>query len=181
MRIIVSVIFCVFFGACVHAQGLRSFDYYFSHAAVSADAKEYYAGLFDINASGKTYSILDSAFTGNNDTRPFYIYLVCRMLPEAEPELLKEINIVCRYLTEHHPSDVASVLFAGKNYVDDKYKGLWVHRVGVEIRVTCNNDLLTCFKDSRNRALQNFKEGSKNRLEALYNLIRRDMNLFQQH
>lgn len=181
MQKIIVVIFCLVTSVCVHAQGLRSFDYYFSHSGVSTDAKEYHARLFDVNASGKTYSILDSAFTENNDTRPFYIYLVCRMLGEAEPELLKEINIVCRYLTEHHPGDVTSVLFAGKNYVDDKYKGMWAHRVGVEMRVTCNNDLLSCLKSSRSMALQNFNGENKNRLEALYNFIRRDLNLFQQH
>lgn len=175
---IILLLSCI--NVCAFAQGLRSFDYYFGHPSVSQGAKEYYANMFDVNASNKTYSILDSAFTENNDTRHFYIYLICKMLPEASPQLLKEINVVCKYLIENHPGDVTDVLFAGKSYVSDRYKILWAHRVAVELRVTCNAELLSCFKESRNNALQHFHGSEKPRLEALYNLVRRDMNLFQQ-
>lgn len=174
---LMMVCFCV----SVNAQKLQNFDYYFAHPDVSQDAKEYYANMFDLNSSNKTYSILDSAFTDNNDTRPFYVYLICKMLPEASPELLKEINIVCRFLTEERPGDVTAVLFAGSNFVKQQYRHLWAHRLGVEIRVTCGEDLMQCFKKSRTTALEHFNADNKSRLEAVYNMTRKELNLFQQH
>lgn len=177
-----ALFFIVFFssGLLVQAQGLQSFNYYLSHPQVSQDAKDYYAGQFNINTSERVYSVLDSAFTQNSITRPFYIYLISKMIPEAENSLLAEINIICKYLTEKHPADLVSVLFADKQ-VDDKYKSLWAARLSIEIRIACNYDLLSCFKESRNTALENFHSTGKNRLEILYNMVRKDMNLFQQH
>lgn len=162
------------------SQGLQNFDYYYAHPAVSQDAKEYYARLFNINSSNKTYSIMDSVYTNNDDTRPFYVYLVCRMLKEAEGGLLTELNIVCRQIAELYPSTLIPVLYAGKNYVDEDIKDLWASRMSVEVRITCNNDLMSCFKKSRRLALQNCESRYKGKLEILYNTVRKDLNLFQQ-
>lgn len=176
------IILTFFFSTtCAEAQGLQSFDYYIAHPGISQEAKDYYYGRFNINTSEQTSTILDSVFTRNEDTRPFYIYLVGKMLPEAESSLLKEINIVCRYVAEQHPADLVGVLFADEGMVPARYKNLWADRVAVELRVTCDYELMDCFKNSRITALNHYTGTGKNKLEILYNLIRRDMNLFQQH
>lgn len=171
--------FC-FCGFCGFSQGLQNFDFYYAHPAVSQDAKEYYARLFNINTNNKAYSIMDSAYTNNDETRPFYVYLVCRMLKEAEGDLLTELNIICRQIAELYPSTLIPVIFAGENYVDEDIKDLWANRMAVEVRVTCNNDLMFCFKKSRRLALQNCDSRYKGKLEILYNTVRKDLNLFQQ-
>ncbi len=169
--------FCSF---CGFSQGFKNFDYYYAHAQVSMEAKEYYARLFDINSSNKAYSILDSTFTTNDETRPFYIYLAGRMLTEAKGDLLVELNIICRHIAESYPSSLIPVLYAGRNYISDNVKFLWAARMATEIRVTCDNDLMACFKKSRSNALRHCDAQYKNRLEVLYNTVRKDLNLFQQ-
>lgn len=161
-------------------QQFREPDYYYASPQVSQDAKDCYAKLFDINNSPKTYSILDSAFTKNDDTRPFYIYLICSMLESANGDLREQMNIICRHLLEQKPNAVTAVLFSKQSIVTDKMKENWAHRVGVEIRITCDDDLMNCFKKSRTRALSHCDIRHKAELENMYNYIRKDMNLFQQ-
>lgn len=177
-----ALLFILFSTVCpfLYAQELKNFDFYYSHPQVSLEAKEYYAGLYSVNSSDKAYNVMDSAFTQNDETRPFYIYLVCRMLGEADENMMSEISIICHYVAEIHPTTLMAVLHAGPNFVPDKYKEIWANRISTEIRVTCEKDLMECYKISRTTALQACAEHQKQRLEVLYNMVRKDLNLFPQ-
>lgn len=164
----------------LYAQELKNFDFYYSHPNVSQDAKEYYAGLYSVNTNEKAYNVMDSAFTQNDETRPFYIYLVCRMLEEADVNMMAEISIICRYVVEMHPTTLMAVLYAGPNYVSEKSKDIWAGRISTELRVTCDKELMDCYKLSRTSALQACDDAQKQKLEMLYNMVRRDLNLFPQ-
>lgn len=177
-RVFMVLIF-VFGGYCATAQYLQQPERYLSHPEVSQDARDYYSRVISITDS-RVYSILDSIFTDNDSTRPFYTYLVCRMLTEADEKLLIELNIVCRYMTEYYPSTLLSVLFAQNSSITDKHRELWAHRIAVELRITCANDLMNCFKTSRMSALEHCALIYKSKLELMYNLVRKDLNLFQQ-
>ena len=146
-----ALLFILFSTVCpfLYAQELKNFDFYYSHPQVSQEAKEYYAGLYSVNNSEKAYTVMDSAFTQNDETRPFYIYLVCRMLGEADENMMSEISIICHYVAEIHPTTLMAVLHAGPNFVPDKYKEIWANRISTEIRVTCERDLMECYKLSR--------------------------------
>lgn len=174
------VILCCTCSSFLFAQELKNFDFYYSHPQVSQEAKEYYAGLFSVNNSEKAYSVMDSVFTQNDETRPFYIYLVCKMLGEADENMLAELSIICRYVVELQPSALVTVLYAGRNFVEDKYKDIWAKRISTELRVTCDKELMDCFKQSRTIAIQACAEEHKPRLEVLYNMVRKDLNLLQQ-
>lgn len=153
-------------------------DFFLQHTDVSQAAKDIYIeGLNSTNAD-KAYSVMDSVFTDNEATRPFYILVVSRMLSEADIAMKSELNIVCRYVTEYYPSALVSVLFGAKNQTNDELQEQWANSVAVEIRVNCHGDLLGCFKQSRNAALEHCPDVDKQRLELLYNMVRRDMNLF---
>lgn len=164
----------------LYAQELKNFDFYYSHPNVSQDAKEYYAGLYSVNTSDKAYNVMDSAFTQNDETRPFYAYLVCRMLDEADVNMTAEISIICRYVAEMYPATLMAVLYAGPNFVSEKSRDVWAGRVATELRVTCDKELMDCYKQSRTTALQACTEEQKQRLEQFYNMVRRDLNLFPQ-
>ncbi len=179
LKALLTILFCIS-SPFLYAQELKNFDFYYSHPQVSQEAKEYYAGMYSVNSSEKAYNVMDSAFTQNDETRPFYIYLVCKMLGEADDKMLSDLSIICRYVAEIHPTTLMAVLYAGRNYVEDKYKTIWAKRISTEIRVACDQDLMDCFKLSRTTAIQACTETQKQRLEVLYNMVRKDLNLFQQ-
>lgn len=161
----------------VSAQELKDFNFYYAHPKVSADAKDAYARLFDINASERSYSIIDSAFTKNDETRLFYIYLIAQMLPQAEGDLRATLNIITRNLMERYPASVLAVLFVSNDRNIVQLREQWAHRMGVEIRITCESAPVNCFKKSRTTALANCNTQKKQQLEILYNMVRNDMNI----
>lgn len=176
-RIIFVLIFCVC-GFCGYAQGLQPPQFYLSRADVSRDAKDYYTeGLSKANIH-KAYSILDSIFTDNDITRPFYILMACHMLSQAEGELLEELKIISRFTAELQPGTLGDVLFSGEKAYGG-YKFQWAKAMASEIRTSCASDLMACFRKSRSEALQHCDEADKMNLETLYNMVRKNLNLFQ--
>lgn len=170
---------CLAFGQAA-GQGVREPQYYLSHAEVSPAAKEYYSRKWELNSNKSAFGILDSAFTNNDTTRPFYVYLVGRMANEAQGDLLVEVNIACKYTAELFPATLADVLFSNSPLGNSGMRDAWVKRMAVEIRVTCTDELMDCFKKSRALSLQNSTPASKSKMELLYNMVRRELNLFQQ-
>lgn len=161
------------------AQPFKYVSYYLQHPQVSQDAIDFYTGDLKVSDPDRVMGIVDSLFTKNDDTRPFYILLTSRMLGQAKGDLRKMLNISCRHFAEQNPAALANFLFTKHYMVPNGYKQLWAYRIAVDIRLICSGDLFDCFKASRNLALSHCDEDSKPKLESLYNYIRRELNLFQ--
>lgn len=166
-------------GYYTQAQQLQQPAFYLSHPQVSQDAKDYYAKGMSAGVA-KVSSVLDSVFTANDTTRPFYVQLICRMLGEADTPLLEELNIVCKYVTEHFPGTVSGTLFSPELPNQSRSKELWVQRIATEIRISCPGDLMECFKEARMAALNNCDAEEKMKLETVFQMVRKNLNLFKQ-
>lgn len=178
-KVVIGImLFCSSF-SYADAQQLQPPSFYLSHPAVSPEARQYFESGMGTNDHADAYSILDSVFTTNDVTRPFYVLLVANMLEHARGELLIELSVVCKYLTELHPATVTEVLFSAQNPDAERHKDLWAERMSVETRISCSGELLSCFKQSRIDALDNCVASRKMKLEVLYNKVRKDLNLFQ--
>ncbi len=176
-RVTFVLIFCVC-GFCGYAQELQPPQFYLSRADVSRDAKDYYTEGLNKTNLHKAYSVLDSVFTDNDVTRPFYILMACHMLSQAEGELLEELKIISRFTAELQPGSLGQVLFSREKAYSG-YKFQWAKAMASEIRTSCTSDLMACFRKSRSEALQHCNAGDKMHLETLYNMVRKDLNLFQ--
>lgn len=174
-----KIIFVLIMSICGWSAAAQTPDFFLQRPDVSQAAKDLYTEGLNSGNTDKAYSVMDSVFTDNEATRPFYILLVSRMLPKADGDMMLELNIICRYLAEIYPSSVVSVLFGIEYQTGDAEQEQWAHRMAVEIRITCGGDLMDCFKQSRYTALEHCAAEDKQRLEVLYNMVRRDMNLFQ--
>lgn len=163
---------------CGYAQELQPPQFYLSRADVSRDAKDYYIEGLNKTNLHKAYSVLDSVFTDNDVTRPFYILMACHMLSQAEGELLEELKIISRFTAELQPGSLGQVLFSREKAYSG-YKFQWAKAMASEIRTSCTSDLMACFRKSRSEALQHCNAGDKMHLETLYNMVRKDLNLFQ--
>lgn len=160
----------------LNAQEFQPIGDYLNSTDISQEAKDFYTHDLDVNTSDEVYSIIDSLFTENEDARTFYVFLACQMLADANPDLQKKIGIVCGYLLEQHPMNVTAALFTDRQ--DDDCKMIWVQIAAGEIKKNCKEGLMDCFKYSRTTALQNCNANHKERLETMYNLIRRELGLF---
>ena len=172
----VLLLFCAI---CASAQTLKPLKSYLEDPAVSADAKDYYLGKFDLKAEDRAFTIADSMFTKNDATRPFYIYLTTKMITQAEGALRAELNVLSRHFLEQYPDGLLDFLYSKNNAVRSSFQNIWAHRVAVEVRITCDKDLYDCFNNSRKRALKNSREENHQRIEIFYNYLRKELNLFR--
>ncbi|MEZ5017208.1 MAG: hypothetical protein R2800_09160 [Flavipsychrobacter sp.] len=177
---LVKIFVLLMFSIASQAQELKPISFYLQHSGVSEDAIEFYTGRLTTKNIDKALETADSMFTDNNETRPFYILLTTRMLKTARGDLSKQLTVVCRHFAEQHPSDLAAFLYQKNHLVSSRFSDYWAYRIAVDIRVICDGDLMTCFKQSRNIALSNCVDKYKPKMEVLYNLVRRNLNLFQQ-
>ncbi len=161
------------------SQPFKYVSYYLQHQQVSQDAIDFYTGDLTVSEPDRAISIVDSLFTKNDDTRPFYILLTSRMLSQAKGDLRRQLNISCRHFAEQNPGALAQFLFTKHYMVLKSYRQQWAYRIAVDIRLICSGDIFDCFKASRNIAISNCEEDNKQKMEVLYNYIRKELNLFQ--
>lgn len=161
---------------CAGAQELKDITYYLKHSSVSKVAKDYYLGNLKPGDDDTTYSIADSMSTTNSDTRPFYIYLVSRMLVYNEHRAVSEgLGIICKHYVQNEPNRLISFLYCDNPLVLPEFRNTWAKALSHEISLSCEQDLMQCLKASRALALERCDEDNKQRLEVLFNMARTDL------
>ncbi|MBN9485298.1 MAG: hypothetical protein BGO70_02455 [Bacteroidetes bacterium 43-93] len=168
-RLIVICILCLSV-AVVDAQALKPTAYYMGLPTVSQAAKDYHAGTVPAGDNDRTYSIADSMSTLNNDTRPFYIFLVSKMLLTANRQLSIGLGRTCRDFLQRNPDAVVGLLFSTS--VKPAYKYQWARVIALDIMTACPGDKMKCMKTSRLLALQHCREQNEEGLETIYSAVR---------
>lgn len=168
-RLLIICILCLSL-AVVHAQALKPTVYYMGLSTVSQAAKDYHAGTVPAGDNDLTYSIADSMSTLNNDTRPFYIFLVSKMLLTANRQLSIGLGRTCRDFLQRNPDAVVGLLFSAS--VKPVYKYQWARVIALDIMTACPGDKMKCMKTSRLQALQHCREQNEEGLEAIYSAVR---------
>lgn len=174
-RFVLVLLFC---SICYSAgaQELKDINYYLKHRDVSKAAKDYYTGNHVPGDDDVTYSIADSMGTLNEDTRPFYLYLVSKMLVYSGHRAVTEgLGIICKHYIQNQPNALITFLYSNSTLVLPEYRNAWARAIAHEITMSCDNDLMQCLKVSRALALERCDEDNKQRLEVIYNLARTEL------
>lgn len=174
LHLIVFLIMCT----ASAAQELKQTAYYMQLPNVSQTAKDFHGGKVQLNDS-IAYAIFDSMYTENDDTRPFYMYLVSKMLLNHSSRLPSNMSFICTHYIQNNSDALMSLLFC--KGVKPDYRYAWAGIVAKDIRKGCDGDLLPCFKTSRTLALERCSDENKQRLEAIYVFIRADLQLNNRH
>lgn len=159
-----------------HAQELKPTVYYMGLPHVSKAAKDIHAGVVKPADDDLMASIMDSMNTENNDTRPFYIFLVSKTLYLTKDKGLKQsLGNACRRYIQNRPDDVVLLLFS--KTVKPVYKDAWAKAIAEDIDANCETTLKECFRQSRLLALEMCHTDNKDKLEIIYNQIRANLQL----
>lgn len=174
----------LFFTACIsaswaicQAQDLKQTTYYMGLPNVSKAAKDIHSGVVRPTDDAVMASIADSMFTENEDTRPFYIFLVSKTLYNTQNKSLKlMLGAACRRCLQNYPNGALELLFSKS--VKPVYKEAWAAAIANDIDGNCEGaSLKDCYKQSRMLALEVCKTDNKDKLEIVYNLIRTRLNI----
>ncbi|OSZ82033.1 hypothetical protein CAP35_01820 [Chitinophagaceae bacterium IBVUCB1] len=175
MRKLLSIIVCLMAFAA-HAQELKPTVYYMGLPNVSKAAKDIHVGTVKPADDDIMSSIMDSMSTENDDTRPFYIFLVSKTLfLTKDKELKQSLGNACRRYIQNRPDDVVLLLFS--KTVKPVYKEAWAKAIADDIDANCETTLKECFRQSRLLALEMCNTDNKDKLEIIYNQIRAHLQL----
>ncbi len=70
-------------------------SFYLNNKSIDGNAKLFYKGKFAISDDDKTFAICDSITTNNALTRPFYLYVFCRILELSDGAVSEVIGGNC--------------------------------------------------------------------------------------
>jgi hypothetical protein len=155
----------------VYGQSPVDIVFYLNNKQVSKTAKDFYHGKFKASDDAKTLSILDSVNTNNNLTRPFYIYLVSKMLDKSDGALAEALSNSCKEFVELNPDQAIEFLYSHNKIVDKKFIDAWASQIASEFMTNCEKKEKQCIEKSLRQALTTCKVGNKKSLTGFYKKI----------
>lgn len=172
-RAIYLSLIAIFLSKASNCQPLQRIPFYLSDPSISKNAKSFYQGKFKASDDERTFSIIDSLKTSNNNTRPFYIFLVSKILPNADGALSEGLGLACKEFVEWNPNFLMSFL-SGKN-IDSAFIEDWAEEVAGEFQIECEGNEYRCIGSSFKIAANNCLLGNRRQLSSFYELIRRSI------
>ena len=148
-------------------------NHYLQMAGVSKNAKLYYQGKLRPSDDEKTFSIFDSLNTKNNVTRPFYMYLVSRILLKADGALSEYAGVVCKKFLESKPDYLIEFLGSKNKLSDKNYTDDWASQIMGEFMISCEGKEKLCMKKSLQHTLKKCKASNLILLTAFYKKMER--------
>lgn len=107
------------------AQHMGAIDNYLNNSLVSENAKNFYNEGLTLADKSQATDILDSMYTTNATTRPFYLYLACRMTENTDRKTAKYIGRRVAAYTRCCPDNVMAFLTTGTKEVPASYTDRW--------------------------------------------------------
>jgi hypothetical protein len=163
----------VFLSKASICQPLQKTSIYLNDALVSKNAKNFYQRKFKASDDERTESIIDSLKTSNSKTRPFYIFLVSKMLTKADGALAELLGLECKEFAEQNPDALISFLYS-KN-IDSAYFEDWTGAIAGEFQIECEGSEYHCVDSSFKIAANNCLPDNMKKLSSFYKLIRRSI------
>ena len=155
----------------IYGQTITDISVYLNDKQISKSAKDFYKGKFKASDDSNTLSILDSFYTKNNHTRPFYFYLVSMMLKKTDGSLSEALSNSCEEYLERHPDNIIDFLYSTNKLVDEKLKDNWAKIIAAEFMIICEGSEKICIKKSLEKGLLKSRNENRAKLTLFYQRI----------
>ncbi|MFT3912110.1 MAG: hypothetical protein QM737_21975 [Ferruginibacter sp.] len=171
-----KLIVILFFGLLLQsedlpAQTLRDLSFYINSKEVSKTSIDFYNGKFKASEDKKTSSIFDSLQTSNDRTRPFYIYLVSKIIHKADGALSEVAGLNCKEFVEKNPDYLIEFLASSNTKADKKFFDHWANIISSEFMIDCEGNVKTCIKASFQKTKPKAKKANQVKLQQFYTAI----------
>ena len=169
MKAYFIILLCLTFK--LYGQSPIGIKFYLDNSQVSKIAKDFYFGKFRPKDDTKTFSIIDSLTTKNNKTRPFYIFLVSKIIPKSDGALSESLGTSCKNFIELYPDFLIDFLFSESKIIDKTFIDNWAHQIAEEFMIECEGKQKQCINKSLTQALTKSKLTNNKKLKAFYHKI----------
>ncbi|PZF73288.1 hypothetical protein [Taibaiella soli] len=155
----------------VKAQRLQEVSFYLGSQGVSTIAKDYYHNLFVAGDDHKSISIVDSMWTSNCNTRPFYLLLISNMLVNADGALGDTLGVYCKRFIETRPDDIIDFLYCGNPAVNRDFIQHWAYQIAGEIMADRGENPVASREKLLSVALEKCKPENRSKLEFFFSRV----------
>lgn len=156
-----------------HGQSPLDMKFYLENKQISKSAKDYYNGKFKAIDNAKTFSIIDSLKTKNNLTRPFYIFLVSKIIGKADGALSESLGVSCKVFLESQPDFLIDFLYSTNPIIKKNFLDNWADQIAGEFMIDCEEKEKKCIVKSFKKALTKSRSVNKFKLTEFYKKIER--------
>ncbi len=154
-----------------HGQPPLDINFYLDNKQVSKTAKDFYHDKFKATDNTKTFSIIDSLKTTNNLTRPFYIYLVSKIIGKTDGALSESLGVSCKDFIESRPDFLIDFLYSKNKIVDNQFLDNWANQIAGEFMIDCEGKEKQCISKSLQKASTKIRLDNKYRLKSFYDKV----------
>ena len=175
MKTITVIVLMLIFTNQLFTQPLRKIDTYLSNKAIPSVAKNYYYNKISPKDNKQTQQIIDSLNTSNNNTRPFYILVVSKMLKNADGALGETLGLYCKSFIENNPNHLINFFYAPTTQSKKEAIQLWAKIIAQEFEIDCESNELKCIEQSLQYALSKCSAANKPLLKTIYNGIKKEI------
>ena len=130
----------------------KPISFYLNHTSIDSYSKKFYKGELAISNNEITQSILDSALTKNEETRPFYFFILNKIVELSGSELSgmvseKSMNYIklfpCEFFRELNQPEIEINVVKWTTYIGQSLSGgnkyaIFRNEVDTKIRSHCN-------------------------------------------
>lgn len=145
--------------------------FYLNNRQVSKNAKDFYFEKFKASDDDNSFSIVDSLMTKNNKTRPFYIFLVSKMIEKADGVLSESLGHSCKNFIELHPDFLIDFLFSKNEIIEKIFIENWANQIAGEFKIDCEGKEKPCINKSLQLAMTKSELKNKTRLTNFYKIV----------
>jgi hypothetical protein len=145
---------------------------YLKDKHISRTAKDYYRHKFKARDDKRTLAIIDSVNTRNPQTRPFYLYLVSKMMKRSDGALSEALEITCKDLLEARPDDVLDFLYAKGGLANPEFINQWAEMIAGNFLMDCQGKEKDCIRKSLEKATAKCSLSNKKKLNVLFQKIK---------
>ncbi|GAA4468544.1 hypothetical protein GCM10023093_26320 [Nemorincola caseinilytica] len=152
LRTTLSLLLLLIAGLKGYAQPMEDIDGYLRDTRISETAKDLYKDGISSSDIDAINDIADSLCARNRETRPFYMYLACRVLTNTGGIPPGRLGKMCLKVTESDPTAVMGFLTSHHMAVERSFFTYWADALAYQFMNHCECVTVSCIATSQRKA-----------------------------
>jgi hypothetical protein len=149
----------------------RKISYYLSHSEIPLVCKEIFLKKRKVSDDNEVLALMDSLFTKNNETRPFYFLTLTRTMEKADGAYAEPLGIMSKKFVENHTKEFFDYFINEPLLSQNDFKE-WALTVIGEIKIVAENNEREEFESLKTIMTNNCSECDLKQKEKLNEFLK---------
>lgn len=156
----------------------RPISFYLAHPQIPSIAKDLYLQKVSVTAEGNILALMDSVFSPNNETAPFYFLVITQTMEKADGAYSEPLGMMAKEYVETNPSEFLGY-FMNEPLLIDKNFDEWARCVAGEIMIAMEGQEMAELSKVTDRMKSNCTDCSSQARQKLDDFVARVKSYLQ--